>query len=97
MAELNNELFNQLLNEGKYQEAKEILKSFVDSEWTKEDEGAYYVDLVTKYINMSNTINEAYIEELIELKQALEDLDQIQNEADKNTELSRIRDEISKL
>lgn len=97
MPQLDNDQFNQLLNAGRYDEAKALLKGFVDSEWTQKDDGEYYVNLVEEYIEASNMINKAYITELLQIKKSLEALDNIENEADKNFELKRIRDEISGL
>ncbi len=97
MPNLDNVQFNELLSQGKYDEAKALLKTFINSEWTKEDQGEYYVNLVEEYIELSNNINKAYITELLQIKKSLEELDNIESEVDKSFELKRIRDEISNL
>jgi len=97
MSQLNNDEFNQLLSQGKIDEAKQLIKDFINSEWTEADQGEHYVDLITSYIKMSNTVNEAYIAELLEIKEALEKIDQIKDEAEKDRELGKIRDQINKL
>ncbi len=97
MPNIDNEQFNQLLSEGKFEEAKQLIRDFLNSEWTKDDEGEYYVGLITEYMKMSNAINQAYLEEVAEIEAQLKQLDEIQNDADKNVALNNIRDEISKM
>ena len=97
MANIDNAKFNELLKQGKIEEAKQLLKDFINSEWTKEDEGEYYVNLISEYIQMSNTINKAYLTEVKHLTEALDKLDDIENESEKNAELGKIRDQINSL
>lgn len=97
MPTIDNEQFDLLLSEGKYEEAKQLLKDFIDSEWTKDDEGEYYVGLIEEYLKMSNAINQAYLDEVAEIEAQLKQLDEIQSDADKNVALNNIRDDIAKM
>jgi hypothetical protein len=97
MANLDSTKFNQLLSEGKTEEAKQLLRDFIDSEWTKDDDGEYYVGLITEYINKADAINEVYLDELKNISRQLQELDDISNVTEKNAALGKIRDDIAKL
>ena len=94
---MNKELFKQLVDQGKLAEAKQLIKDELNTEWTAEDEGAAYVDSMMQYVDMSTEVNEAYIEELTDIKAQLEALDEIQDTGKKNAELGKIRDQIKDL
>lgn len=94
---MNKELFKQLVDQGKLAEAKQLVKDELNTEWTAADEGAAYVDSMMQFVDMSTQVNEAYIEELTEIKAQLEALDDIQDVGKKNAELGKIRDQIKDL
>lgn len=97
MAKIDNQKFNELVKAGKYDEAKQLLKEFFAGEWETVDEGEYYVNLMTEYMEMSNVINTAYIQHLQEIKKQLDELDSIKNEADKQHAIGNIKKQIEDL
>jgi|GEM_PF-2135016 len=97
MAKIDNQQFNDLIKQGKLDEAKKLLKEFFAGDWDKSDEGEYYVNLITEYMEMSNTINTAYIQHLQEIKKQLDELDEIKNETDKQHAIGDIKKQIESL
>lgn len=97
MPKINDEEFNRLLADKKFVEAKALVKSYIDQEWTKEDEGELYVSLITQYLEMTNKINTAYIIELQEAKKDLDRLDKAQSRVHQTLDINKIREDINSM
>ena len=66
----------QLLKEGKKEEAKAALKEFFAQDLSKEEKGKVYVDLLMTYLKISNDLNRRYLETLNQASKSLDELDQ---------------------
>jgi len=97
MPKINDEEFNRLLAEKKFAEAKALVKSYIDQAWTKEDEGEFYVGLITQYLEMSNKINTAYITELQEAKKDLDRLDKAQSRVHQTLDINKLKEDIDSM
>lgn len=97
MNKLNKGLFDQLIAEKKFTEAKELLRQFFSEEISEVDEGEYYVNLMTEYLEMSNVINRAYIEEMQDIKQNLEVLSEAKQKFHKDFDIDQVRKDISEM
>lgn len=97
MKKIDTDTFNQLVDEKKFDEAKELLRDFFEEEMSETDEGEYYVEMMTEYLRMSNLINEAYIAEMQDLKAKLKEVDEIGNKVSEVINLEQIRGDIEKL
>ncbi|MDP2629447.1 MAG: hypothetical protein Q8P45_01970 [Candidatus Harrisonbacteria bacterium] len=71
MNTLEEKKIGALLEEQKWEEAKRLLSTYLDSDLSLEEKGAAYVAFVSTYLKMVNQINEQY--ELI-LENMLTDL-----------------------
>lgn len=94
---LDTNEFNRLITEKKFDEAKELLRSFFETEMDQNDEGEYYVEMMTEYLEMSNRINAAYIEEMTTMRQQLKQLNEVDVEIKNKVDTGQIRRDIDKL
>ena len=97
MSNLNNDEFNRLIGEKKFDEAKAMLREFFETELNESDEGEYYVTIMAEYLEMSNRINAAYISEMKSIKSRMAELDEIEGEIGKSVDTDQIRKDIESL
>lgn len=97
MNELNKEEFDKLIQEKKFTEAEEMLKNYLSQAWTEDEEGEYYVQLMNEYIDLSNIINQSFIEQMKEIKKSLETVEEIEGEVEKQSKIEDIKKKIEGL
>lgn len=97
MSQLDSAALEQMISQKRYDEAKEMLRQYFDSELGENEEGEVYVDAMADYLAMSNRINEAYLADMNDLKAKLIQVDDMSEEIKKSIDAEKIRGDIQSL
>jgi len=71
MAKNKEKQLQELLDAQKWDQAKELLDSYLNSPLSLEEKGAAYVAFVSTYLEMVNRIQEQYLNELDKLLESI--------------------------
>src|SRR5262245_43111439 len=94
---LDTNTLEQLLVDGKFDEAKKMLNEYLSADLTKEEKGAIYVAFVMTYVSVMNRVYDKYNEALDETISNLEFIDKRKKEVSEKIEMGRLKDEIKKM
>lgn len=81
----------------KWQEAKKLLDSYLNSDLSLEEKGAAYVAFITTYLEIMGKINEGYEAILDEVLSEIKTLDEKEKELDQKIRLAHIESDIDQL
>ena len=85
------------IRQDKWQEAKKLLDSYLNSDLSLEEKGAVYVAFVTTYLEIMGKINEGYEAILDELLSEIKTLDEQEKELDEKIRLTHLESDIDDL
>jgi hypothetical protein len=85
------------IRQDKWQEAKKLLDSYLNSNLSLEEKGAAYVAFVTTYLEIMNKINEGYEAILDEVLSEIKTLDGQEKELDEKIRLTHLDSDIDGL
>jgi flagellin-specific chaperone FliS len=81
----------QLIKEQRFEEAKAILDAFFAKEWTKEEKGEMYVQLMMMYMQITNRLNEEYLQTLDETIATIKEINTSYDAAVTKTKTKSVR------
>jgi Skp family chaperone for outer membrane proteins len=85
-----NKDIEQLLNDGKLEEAFDVLKKELDKPLSPKDTGRIYTELMSAYLEVSNNINKEHEKELREISQVLRDIKSKEDELKRDGLISNL-------
>lgn len=94
---LDADRLEQLLVDGKFDDAKKMLNEYLSADLSKEEKGAIYVAFVMTYVSVMNKVYDQYNEALDETISNLNFIDQTKKEVNEKIDLARIKNEAKKL
>jgi hypothetical protein len=94
MSNIDNEKLEKLMEEQKWDEARQMLEDFFASEMTAEEKGAVYVNMAAIYMKVMNKINEQYESALDDALMVLKDINNTEREVLDAININKIRKQI---
>lgn len=80
-----------LLDDGKYEEVKNIIRVEAVKEFTGEEKGAALAGLAEIYIDIQNSINKKYLEKLKKAISDIQEVDRTERQVNDEVELEEVK------
>jgi hypothetical protein len=94
MADIDTQKLEKLMEEQKWDEARQMLEDFFASEMTPEEKGAIYTNMAMVYMKVMNRINEQYEQALDDALMVLKDINNTEREVLDAININKIRKQI---
>jgi hypothetical protein len=91
---IDTEKLEKLMEEEKWDEARQMLEDFFASEMTPEEKGAIYTNMAMVYMKVMNRINEQYEKALDDAIDVLKEINKTESEVLDNINIHNIRKQI---
>ena len=91
---IDTEKLEKLMEEEKWDEARQMLEDFFASEMTPEEKGAIYTNMAMVYMKVMNRINEQYEKALDDAIDVLKEINKTESEVLDNNNIHNIRKQI---
>ncbi len=94
---LDTNALEQMLVDGKFDDAKKLLNGYLSADLPKEVKGAAYVAFVMTYMSVMNRIYENYQQALDETLTGIQMLNKKEKEVSEKIDLARVKNEIKNI
>jgi hypothetical protein len=97
MNTLNTDRLHKLISEGRWEEAKTLLDSHLNSALTEEERGAIYTKFASIYMQINTELNNAYQESLAQAVDILKKINEKEKELSMKQGQKSIKENIKNL
>lgn len=91
---METERLEQLMNEEKWEEARALLRDYLNTAPTEEERGEYFVQIASVYLRVMNKINEQYASLLDDSVEMMRQFNTREGEMQKQGDIQQAKDQL---
>lgn len=94
---IDGEALNKSIKEKNFKAAKKLIDGFLEQEPSREDKGQIYTETVSIYIDMINSMNESYLNQIKRTTEALKTIDLAEAEVNDSLKVIQVRKKLKSI